>query len=270
MVGNTIDNNVVTISGKVSSETQFSHEVYGEGFYYFILDVPRLSESCDKIPVTVSERLVLDQKIEVDMYIEVEGQFRSYNSYDGVKNKLLLTVFAREINFLDDDKRKNNPNQIFLNGFVCKKPVFRTTPFGREIADMLIAVNRPYFKADYLPCISWGRNARFCENLDVGTNIKIWGRIQSREYQKVTADGVTLKKTAYEVSVSKMEICSEDDVKNEEDEKPHNEDASKSSNGESLKGKLDKAEKEKEEEVVAADKIEIETEVPKVKSKKQK
>jgi single-stranded DNA-binding protein len=216
MVGNTIENNMVTISGKVSSDIQFSHEVYGEGFYYFILDVPRLSDSCDKIPITVSERLVLKQKIEIGRIIEVEGQFRSHNSYDGAKNKLLLTVFAREITFLEDDAKKNNPNQIFLNGFVCKKPVFRTTPFGREISDMLIAVNRPYFKADYLPCISWGRNARYCENLSVGSNVKIWGRIQSREYQKVAEDGTAIKKTAFEVSVSKMEICNSEEKSAEE------------------------------------------------------
>ncbi len=218
MVVNTIENNIVTISGKVSSEIQFSHAVYGEGFYYFILDVPRLSDSCDKIPITVSERLVLNQKIEIGKNIEVEGQFRSYNTYDGSKNKLLLTVFAREITFLEEDVKKSNPNQIFLNGFVCKKPVFRTTPFGREISDMLIAVNRPYFKADYLPCISWGRNARYCENLVVGNNVKIWGRIQSREYQKVTPDGTAVKKTAYEVSVSKMEICTDEEQKSESKE----------------------------------------------------
>ena len=207
MVGNIIENNMVTISGKVVSNIEFSHEVYGEGFYYFMLDVPRLSDSCDKIPVTVSERLSTKQKLEIGKIIEVEGQFRSYNSFNNEGNRLLLTVFAREITFLEDEQKIKNPNQIFLNGFVCKKPIFRTTPFGREISDILLAVNRPYNKSDYIPCISWGRNARYSEGLTIGDNIKVWGRIQSREYQKKLDNGEVLSKTAFEVSVSKMEVC---------------------------------------------------------------
>lgn len=198
---------MVTISGKVVSNIEFSHEVYGEGFYYFMLDVPRLSDSCDKIPVTVSERLSTKQKLEIGKIIEVEGQFRSYNSFNNEGNRLLLTVFAREITFLEDEQKIKNPNQIFLNGFVCKKPIFRTTPFGREISDILLAVNRPYNKSDYIPCISWGRNARYSEGLTIGDNIKVWGRIQSREYQKKLDNGEVLSKTAFEVSVSKMEVC---------------------------------------------------------------
>jgi len=216
MVSNTNDNNIVSISGKVASELQFSHEVYGEGFNYFNLDVPRLSESCDRIPVTVSERLILDREIEIGKNVKVEGQFRSHNSFDGSKNKLLLTVFAREITFFEDEIKNNNSNQIFLNGFVCKKPIFRTTPFGREIADMLLAVNRPYSKADYIPCISWGRNAKYSESILVGSNLKIWGRIQSREYQKTTNTGEVIKRTAFEVSVTKMEICDKTEEQKEE------------------------------------------------------
>jgi single-stranded DNA-binding protein len=208
MVGNVIENNMVTISGKVVSDIEFSHEVYGEGFYYFMLDVPRLSDSCDKIPVTVSERLHTSQKLEIGKIIEVEGQFRSYNSFNNDGNRLLLTVFAREINFLEDEFKIKNPNQIYLNGFVCKKPIFRTTPFGREISDILLAVNRPYNKSDYIPCISWGRNARYSEGLVIGDNVKVWGRIQSREYQKKFESGEVISKIAYEVSVSKMEVCS--------------------------------------------------------------
>lgn len=207
MVGNIIENNMVTISGKVTTNTEFSHEVYGEGFYYFILAVPRLSESADMIPVTISERLIVKQKLEIGKIIEVEGQFRSYNSYNSEGNRLLLTVFAREINFLDDETKIKNPNQIYLNGYICKKPIYRTTPFGREITDILLAVNRPYNKSDYIPCISWGRNARYSESLPVGSNVKVWGRIQSREYQKKIDTGDVITKTAFEVSVSKMEIC---------------------------------------------------------------
>lgn len=209
MVGNIIENNMVTISGKIISDLHFSHEVYGEGFYYFILEVPRLSESSDKIPVTVSERLVAKPKLEIGKVIEVEGQFRSYNSFSNEGNRLLLTVFAREINFLEDEKKIKNPNQIYLNGYLCKKPVYRSTPFGREISDLLIAVNRPYNKSDYIPCIAWGRNARFSEGLTVGENVKIWGRIQSREYQKKLENGEVLTKTAFEISISKMEVCNE-------------------------------------------------------------
>ena len=219
MVGNIIDNNMVTISGKISSEAEFSHEVYGEGFYSFILDVPRLSESFDKIRITISERLTSKENLQSGKYVEVEGQFRSYNNYksnDG--NKLVLTVFAREINFLEDEKKIKNPNQIYLNGFICKSPIYRTTPFGREITDMLLAVNRPYNKSDYIPCIAWGRNARFSSNLEVGQNIKIWGRIQSRDYHKKLETGETVTKRAYEVSVSKMEICKEEQEDQEERE----------------------------------------------------
>ena len=205
MVGNIIENNMVTISGKVVSSIEFSHEVYGEGFYYFMLDVPRLSESCDKIPVTISERLASKDKLEIGTVIEVEGQFRSYNSYNNEGNRLLLTVFARDITFLEDEKKINNPNQIYLNGFICKRPIYRMTPFGREITDLLLAVNRPYNKSDYIPCIAWGRNARFSESLTVGDNIKVWGRIQSRTYQKKLESGDILTKVAYEVSISKME-----------------------------------------------------------------
>ena len=210
MVGNIIENNVATISGKVVSNVEFSHAVYGEGFYSFMLEVPRLSESCDVIPVTVSERLTNKEKLTPGTIVEVEGQFRSYNSYSSEGNRLLLTVFAREITFLDDEKKMKNPNQIFLNGFICKKPIYRTTPFGREITDILLAVNRPYNKSDYIPCIAWGRNARFSEKLSVGDNIKIRGRIQSREYQKKYDSGEVVTKVAYEVSISKMEVVERD------------------------------------------------------------
>jgi len=205
MVGNLIENNMVTIAGKIISGLEFNHEVYGEGFYLFYLEVPRLSESCDIIPVTISERLIVNQELKEGTFVKIEGQFRSYNNYDKEKNRLILTVFAREIEILESGITMRNPNQIFLNGYICKKPVYRTTPFGREIADILLAVNRPYNKSDYIPCIAWGRNARYSETLPVGTNIKVWGRIQSREYQKKYETGEVVTKTAYEVSISKME-----------------------------------------------------------------
>ena len=207
MVAEASDNNVVVISGKVATDLKYSHEIYGEGFYQFFLDVPRLSDSSDSISVTISERLIGVQGLPPGTYVGIEGQFRSYNSFGENGNKLLLTVFARELNFFDDENQLRNSNKIYLNGFICKKPIYRSTPFGREITDLLVAVNRAYNKSDYIPCISWGRNARFCSSLNVGDNIKIWGRIQSRAYQKKMPDGSAIARVAYEVSLSKLEIA---------------------------------------------------------------
>ena len=200
------DNNLIKLAGTVVSEKTFSHEVYGEGFYSFDLEVPRLSENFDIIPVTVSERLLAGIDFKMGQKVVIDGQFRSYNNYENEKNKLVLTVFVKEIREQTEEDANVNPNEIMLNGFICKKPIYRTTPFGREIADILLAVNRAYNKSDYIPCIAWGRNARYCEQLKVGDRIKLWGRIQSRNYQKKQNDGNLISKTAYEVSISKMEI----------------------------------------------------------------
>lgn len=208
------ENNCVILKGRIGSELDFNHKVYGEGFYYFILEVERLSESSDKIPVTISERLLSDINMKKGDYVEIQGQFRSYNNYTSEGNKLILTVFVRSISIINDLEKIKNPNQIILNGYVCKKPIYRTTPFGREISDILLAVNRSYNKSDYIPCISWGRNARFTDNLDVGDNIKVWGRIQSRDYQKKLSTGETITKTAYEVSVAKLEVLAKKEESN--------------------------------------------------------
>ena len=198
------ENNIITLAGTIVSEKQFSHEVYGEGFYTFDLEVPRLSENSDIIPVTVSER-ILGENFKVGQKVVIDGQFRSYNNYENEKNKLILTVFVKDIKEIENEEEIQNPNEIILEGFICKKPIYRTTPFGREIADILLAVNRAYNKSDYIPCIAWGRNARFCQNMNVGEKIKIWGRIQSRLYEKKFEDGTSETRRAYEVSVSKME-----------------------------------------------------------------
>ncbi|MDF2591034.1 MAG: single-stranded DNA-binding protein [Clostridia bacterium] len=203
------ENNTVTIVGTVKSKPEFSHEMYGEGFYNVYLEVPRLSDFSDTLPITVSERLMTGVGLEVGSKLVVLGQLRSYNKLLDGSNKLILTIFARDLK-LDDEEIKN-PNQIYLDGFICKKPIYRTTPFGREITDMLIAVNRPYNKSDYIPSIAWGRNARYSENLTVGDRIKVWGRIQSREYQKKLNEEEVITRTAYEVSISKMEIIDKDD-----------------------------------------------------------
>lgn len=201
------ENNVVNIVGKVLSECVFSHEVYGEKFFSFNIEVVRLSEVVDILPVTISERLIELEKILVGNYINVNGQLRSYNSYDNKKTRLILTVFARDVYSATFEEAQDNPNRIYLNGYLCRTPVYRTTPFGREIADILLAVNRPYGKSDYIPSITWGRNSRYAGKLNTGDNVKVWGRIQSRNYQKKLEDGSVIDKIAYEVSVSKLEIC---------------------------------------------------------------
>ena len=203
---NSLENNVVTVVGSVSSEPAYSHEVYGEGFYSFTIDSPRLSNNFDKIPILVSERLVPIESIKQGKILEIQGQFRSYNTMEKNNHRLLLTIFAREILVIDKTEPIKNPNKIYLNGFVCKKPVYRMTPFGREICDVLVAVNRAYNKSDYIPCICWGRNARYCESLKLGDNIKLWGRIQSREYVKKLENDISITNIAYEISVSKLEI----------------------------------------------------------------
>lgn len=200
-----MNNNKVYLTGKVISAPEFSHEVFGEGFYELKLSVSRLSEYDDIIPITVSEKLLGKGNFELNNPVSIRGQFRSYNKIIDGKSRLMLTVFVRE---LTETPQEMNPNIIEIVGFICKPPVYRTTPFKREICDCLIAVNRAYNKSDYLPCIAWGRNARFLKDAAVGTKMAVTGRIQSREYVKKEGDG-EVSKIAYEISVSKVQI---DDV----------------------------------------------------------
>lgn len=205
MADKIIENNQVSIMGKVASGFTFSHQVYGEGFYLIDVLVKRLSDSEDRIPLMVSERLVdVTQDYEGE-YIMVQGQFRSYNRHEEKKNRLVLSVFVRELTFVEEADDSIKTNQIFLDGYICKPPVYRKTPLGREIADLLMAVNRPYGKSDYIPCICWGRNARYASAFAVGGHVLIWGRIQSREYVKKLGENQAEKRIAYEVSVSKLE-----------------------------------------------------------------
>ena len=207
MADKIIENNQVSIMGKVASGFTFSHQVYGEGFYLVDVLVKRLSDSEDRIPLMVSERLVdVTQDYEGE-YIMVQGQFRSYNRHEEKKNRLVLSVFVRELTFVEEADDSIKTNQIFLDGYICKPPVYRKTPLGREIADLLLAVNRPYGKSDYIPCICWGRNARYASAFEVGGHVLSWGRIQSREYIKKLGENETEKRVAYEVSVSKLEYA---------------------------------------------------------------
>ena len=207
MADKIIENNQVSVMGKIATGFTFSHQVYGEGFYLVDVLVKRLSDSEDRIPLMVSERLVdVTQDYEGE-YIMVQGQFRSYNRHEEKKNRLVLSVFVRELSFVEEADDSIKTNQIFLDGYICKPPVYRKTPLGREIADLLLAVNRPYGKSDYIPCICWGRNARYASAFEVGGHVLLWGRIQSREYIKKLNENQTEKRTAYEVSVSKLEYA---------------------------------------------------------------
>ena len=206
MINNIEKNNNVYIKGKAKTTPEYSHSVMGEGFYEFLLEVPRLSQEIDLLPITISERL-LNELGDMKEEIGIVGQLRSYNKLEGTKSRLILTIFAREIT---DPYQFQTSNQINICGYVCKEPIYRTTPFGREITDILIAVNRAYNKSDYLPCIAWGRNARFAGDLKVGEKIELQGRIQSRQYQKKVEDGTIETKTAYEVSISSLMAVEEE------------------------------------------------------------
>ena len=230
---NYLENNYLTLVGKVTGEKKFSHEIYGERFYIFNLSIPRLSGNADIIPITVSERLINDDMLQEGKKLLVKGQFRSYNSYENEKNKLILTVFAKDIAEVAENNEEENDivrkdiitNEVVLIGYICKKPIYRQTPFGREIADLLLAVNRAYNKSDYIPCIAWGRNARFCQNLEVGTRVKVIGRVQSRTYEKKFEDGTSETRVAYEVSIGSLEVIEENDDKVEETEVVENQEA---------------------------------------------
>ena len=218
MITNYTENNYLVLIGKIISDKTFSHEIYGESFYVFNLEVPRLSGNEDIIPITISERLIANFDLTIGRKVVIEGQFRSYNSYENEKNRLVLTVFAKDIIDYKEEQEENVSNEVVLNGYVCKKPIYRKTPFGREISDILLAVNRAYNKSDYIPCIAWGRNARFCENMEGGTEVKIVGRVQSRTYEKKFEDGRTEQRVAYEVSIGSLEVINKDENSNQNQE----------------------------------------------------
>lgn len=207
-----LNNNQVVVAGEIVSDFRFSHEIFGEGFYMVDLVVSRLSDAHDVIPLMVSDRLFDVEKSHIGEKVLAKGQFRSYNKHEENKNRLILSVFVREIEVIDAvDDKENKPNQIYLDGYICKEPIYRMTPLGREIADILLAVNRAYGKSDYIPCICWGRNARYADQFEVGAHVQIWGRIQSREYQKKISEEEYEKRVAYEVSVSKLEYQSDEE-----------------------------------------------------------
>ena len=221
MITNYTENNYLVLIGKIISDKTFSHEIYGESFYIFNLEVPRLSGNEDIIPITISERLIANFDLTIGWKVVIEGQFRSYNSYENERNRLVLTVLAKDImeyNENTEEEKEKISNEVVLNGYICKKPIYRQTPFGREIADILLAVNRAYNKSDYIPCIAWGRNARFCENMEVGTEVKVVGRVQSRTYEKKFEDGRVEQRVAYEVSIGSLEVIDKKENQEESNE----------------------------------------------------
>lgn len=225
MVTNYSQNNYIMLVGKITSEKKFSHEIYGESFFNFDLEIPRLSGISDIIPITISERLIANFDLNIGKQVVIEGQFRSYNTYEDSKSRLILTVFVKEIREKGEDEEIKVPNEVQLVGHICRKPIYRKTPFGREIADILVAVNRAYNKSDYIPCITWGRNARFCENMQIGTELKLVGRVQSRPYEKKHEDGTVEQRTAYEVSISSLEFVNKEDEPNNIEETATTEEA---------------------------------------------
>ena len=233
METNYLENNNLTLVGKITDEKKFSHEIYGEKFYTFDLSVPRLSGNADMIPITISERLFKDDEIKVGTKVRVKGQFRSYNSYENEKNRLILTVFTKDIEILENQEaeiiasKDFISNEVELVGYICKPPIYRQTPFGREIADILLAVNRAYNKSDYIPCIAWGRNAKNKKKMAVGTEVKMTGRIQSRMYEKKHEDGTIEPRIAYEVSMANLELIGENKKSDETEQNESNQEKSK-------------------------------------------
>jgi len=212
------ENNVVKMGGVVASELELSHEIYGEKFYRFYIEIDRLSGQKDRLPVIISERLIDVDDFNIGKVIFIEGQYRSYNKMDeNSRSRLILSVFVKDISLFEVNENVKTVNELTIIGTVCKQPIYRKTPLGRDIADILLAVNRSYNKSDYIPCIIWGRNAKYCEHLETGTTVKVVGRIQSREYDKKHEDGTVEKRVAYEVSVSKFEIIKDEENNNIED-----------------------------------------------------
>ena len=192
--------NYCLLRGSVSEPPRFSHESRGERFFQFSMDVERLSGAVDTVHVLAREQLLDALETDGGGKLCVQGELRSFNNRSGVGPRLVITVFARELSLGPGE----DENRILLTGTLCKTPTHRITPMGREICDLMLAVNRRYGRSDYLPCIVWGLSAREAACWDVGDTVRLRGRLQSRRYTKLI-DGQSVEKVAYEVSV--MEIC---------------------------------------------------------------
>ena len=193
--------NRVVLCGTVAGKPEYSHMSRDVEFYTFPLEVARLSGNIDRLNIIARRQLLENIEIEENSFLTVCGELRSFNNKSDVGNKLIITVYAREICF----DGITDVNNVYLTGTLCKKPTLRTTPMGRDICDLMLAVNRHYGRSDYLPCIAWGTKARDASQWDVGTVISLEGRIQSRRYIK-TIDGQAFEKIAFEVSVTELSI----------------------------------------------------------------
>ena len=187
--------NQAAIRGSLLELPQFSHENHGNRFYRFVLEVPRLSGAVDHLPVIAREEVLNQMDLSGGERIEVRGQVRSFNNHSPTGQRLLIFVFASSV----QTSREEPCNEILLTGAICKAPVYRWTPLGREICDVMLAVPRSYRRSDYLPCILWGRTAQALSQCATGDTIRLTGRLQSRLYRKATEEGVELR-TAYEIS----------------------------------------------------------------------
>ena len=196
--------NHITLTGALASAPEYSHSNHGRRFYSFYLEVSRLSGAIDRLQILASEELLASTCVTEGEALTVEGQIRSFNNRAPHGRKLIISVLAETIAVTDGP----HANQVILQGVICKEPVFRRTPLGREICDVMLAVNRPYHRADYLPCILWGRCAQEVSDYPVGTVLSITGRLQSREYLKVI-DGVAEQRTAYEIPAVTAQIVAE-------------------------------------------------------------
>lgn len=193
------NDNVVELVGEVREAPKFSHRCFDEDFYQFTLCCKRFSGTDDLIPILISNRTFNVKGIQSGMRLYIQGQIRTYNLHSEDSSKVKLNVFVIDI----DETVYPDMNNVYLGGYLCKKPVFRVTPLGREIADVLIATNRQGGKSSYIPLVIWGRNARYVSTWDVGDYISVEGRIQSRTYKK-THKGETEIKTTYEISVVRL------------------------------------------------------------------
>lgn len=192
-----LSQNQITLCGTLESAPCFSHENHGRKFYRFFIAVQRLSGTTDILPVLAGEDVLRACELCDAERIVIRGQIRSFNNKAPTGRRLIVCVYAQSILLTDDGFE----NEVFLTGTVCRAPVFRRTPLGREICDVMLAVNRPYHRADYIPCILWGRLAEQAAEYPVGTRLSLTGRMQSRTYVKILDSGSEQRET-YEVSVA--------------------------------------------------------------------
>ena len=201
-----MEQNHIELVGCLASAPQYSHSNHGRHFYSFLLEVSRLSGTVDCLPILAPETLLQTTELCEGDSIALTGQIRSFNNRLGIGRKLVISVLADTLSVCS----LPHDNRVTLQGVICKEPVYRRTPLGREICDIMLAVNRPYHRADYLPCILWGRCAQEASDYPVGTALELIGRLQSREYIKMI-DDAPQQRTAYEISAVSVQVLTEEE-----------------------------------------------------------